>query len=157
METKPAAEPLGQHPSRDARGERSVSAFIYSVTFATTQPRILGQFWSAVTGYAIVDERDDFVKLQAPANRSVRHLLSSKSQSRHPAQTGYASTSPPATHDPKSTASSASAHTSSTPPSTINPSGADATVAHALCSKTQKATSSASPRGPALRGITNTS
>jgi hypothetical protein len=39
------------------------------------QPRALGQFWSAVTGYAIVDERDDFVKLQAPGNRSVRHLL----------------------------------------------------------------------------------
>ncbi len=52
-----------------------MSSFIYSVTFEAEQPLVLGRFWAAVTDYAIVHERPDFVKLQAPGNRGVRHLL----------------------------------------------------------------------------------
>lgn len=52
-----------------------MSAYIYNVTFDARQPRLLGRFWSEVTGYSIVDERDDFVKLRAPDPRGVRQIL----------------------------------------------------------------------------------
>jgi glyoxalase superfamily protein len=50
-------------------------AFIYNVTFDATDPRLLGRFWSQVTGYAVVDERQDFVRLQAPDAQGVRQIL----------------------------------------------------------------------------------
>jgi catechol 2,3-dioxygenase-like lactoylglutathione lyase family enzyme len=52
-----------------------VPAHIYNVTFDAKQPRRLGRFWSEVTGYHVVDERDDFVKLGSPDRRGVRHIL----------------------------------------------------------------------------------
>ncbi|HKA85248.1 MAG TPA: VOC family protein [Acidimicrobiales bacterium] len=50
-------------------------AFIHNVTFDARDPRLLGRFWSRVTGYAVVDERDDFVRLQAPDELGVRLIL----------------------------------------------------------------------------------
>jgi catechol 2,3-dioxygenase-like lactoylglutathione lyase family enzyme len=52
-----------------------MSAFIYNVTFDARDPRRLAQFWSEVTGYPIVDERDNFVRLRAPDTRGIRHIL----------------------------------------------------------------------------------
>jgi predicted enzyme related to lactoylglutathione lyase len=52
-----------------------MSAFIYNVTFDAKEPRTLGRFWSAVTSYSVADEGDDFVRLRAPDERGVRHLL----------------------------------------------------------------------------------
>lgn len=52
-----------------------MTAFVYNVTFDCADPRRLGQFWAAVTGYEIVDERGDFVRLRARDKRGVRHLL----------------------------------------------------------------------------------
>jgi predicted enzyme related to lactoylglutathione lyase len=52
-----------------------MSAFIYNVTFDAQQPRVLGRFWSDVTGYSVAEERDDFVMLRAPDRRGVRQLL----------------------------------------------------------------------------------
>ncbi len=52
-----------------------MSAFIYNVTFDAREPRTLGRFWSAVTSYSVAEERDDFVKLRAPDERGVRHIL----------------------------------------------------------------------------------
>src|SRR5262249_37485265 len=57
------------------KSERRVSAFIYNVTFDCIEPRSLARFWAAVTGYSITEERDDFVRLRAPDERGVRHLL----------------------------------------------------------------------------------
>ena len=52
-----------------------MTAFIYNVTFDCADPPALGRFWSAVTGYAIAEERADFVRLRAPDARGVRHIL----------------------------------------------------------------------------------
>lgn len=52
-----------------------MAAFIHNVTFAARKPKVLGAFWSAVTGYAVVEASDDYVRLQATDNRSVRHLI----------------------------------------------------------------------------------
>lgn len=52
-----------------------MSAFIYNVTFDAREPRALARFWSAVTGYTVEEERDDFVRLRAPDRRGVRHIL----------------------------------------------------------------------------------
>jgi len=52
-----------------------MSAFIHNVTFDARDPRLLGRFWSRVTGYAVVDERDEFVSLRAPDARGVRQIL----------------------------------------------------------------------------------
>ena len=52
-----------------------MAAFIYNVTFDARHPRDLGRFWSEVTGYSVVDERDDFVALRAPDHRGVRNIL----------------------------------------------------------------------------------
>jgi hypothetical protein len=52
-----------------------MSAFIYNVTFDARDPRLLGRFWSEATGYAVADERDEFVRLRAPDARGVRHIL----------------------------------------------------------------------------------
>jgi hypothetical protein len=49
--------------------------FISNVTFDCADPRRLGMFWSAVTGYTTVVERDDFVALAAPDERGVRRML----------------------------------------------------------------------------------
>ena len=50
-------------------------AYIHNVTFDAKQPRFLGRFWSEVTGYSVVDERDDFVRLRAPDDRGIGHIL----------------------------------------------------------------------------------
>ena len=42
-------------------------SFVHNVVFDAQQPRLLGRFWSEVTGYTLADERDDFVRLRAPA------------------------------------------------------------------------------------------
>lgn len=52
-----------------------MSAFIHNVTFDASDPRLLGRFWSQVTGYTVVDDRDEFVRLQAPDARGVRQIL----------------------------------------------------------------------------------
>ncbi len=52
-----------------------MSSFIFNVTFDATDPRRLSAFWSEVTGYTAVVERDDFVALQAPDERGVRRIL----------------------------------------------------------------------------------
>jgi catechol 2,3-dioxygenase-like lactoylglutathione lyase family enzyme len=52
-----------------------VVAFIIHVTFDCVDPRRVADFWAAVTGYSIVDARDEFVRLRAPDQRGVRHLL----------------------------------------------------------------------------------
>jgi catechol 2,3-dioxygenase-like lactoylglutathione lyase family enzyme len=40
-------------------------AQIFNVTFDARDPRRLGRFWSAVTGYPVVEERDDLARLSA--------------------------------------------------------------------------------------------
>jgi hypothetical protein len=52
-----------------------VASFIFNVTFDCREPRALARFWSAVTGYTVADERDDFARLSAPDRRGVRHIL----------------------------------------------------------------------------------
>jgi len=52
-----------------------VPAFIYNITFDAEQPRTLGRFWAEVTGYSVVEERDDFVRLRAPGHGGVGHIL----------------------------------------------------------------------------------
>jgi catechol 2,3-dioxygenase-like lactoylglutathione lyase family enzyme len=52
-----------------------MAAFIHNVTFDARDPQLLGRFWSRVTGYAVVDERDDFVRLRAPDDLGVRLIL----------------------------------------------------------------------------------
>jgi catechol 2,3-dioxygenase-like lactoylglutathione lyase family enzyme len=52
-----------------------VSAFIHNVTFDARDPRLLGRFWSRVTGYTVIDERDEFVRLRAPDAQGVRQIL----------------------------------------------------------------------------------
>jgi hypothetical protein len=69
-----SATGVGEPAERGARwpeGSRydlsTVPAFVHNVVFDAEQPRRLGRFWSEVTGYTVADERDDFVRLQAPA------------------------------------------------------------------------------------------
>jgi hypothetical protein len=50
-------------------------AFIYNVTFDALDAIALGRFWAQVTGYAITEQRPDFVRLRAPDGRGVRHIL----------------------------------------------------------------------------------
>jgi hypothetical protein len=52
-----------------------MSSFILNVTFDSADPRAHAAFWSAVTGYQIGVERDDFVTLRAPDKRGVRQIL----------------------------------------------------------------------------------
>ena len=52
-----------------------MSSFIFNVAFDAHDPIRLARFWSAVTGYAITEERDDFARLRAPDNRGVRHIV----------------------------------------------------------------------------------
>lgn len=52
-----------------------MTAFVFNVTFDCTDPRLVGRFWASVTGYRVLDERDDFVRLRAPDERGPRHLL----------------------------------------------------------------------------------
>src|SRR5215207_1049324 len=52
-----------------------MSAFIHNVTFDASDPRLLGRFWTRVTGYAVINERDEFVSLRAPDARGVRQIL----------------------------------------------------------------------------------
>jgi catechol 2,3-dioxygenase-like lactoylglutathione lyase family enzyme len=52
-----------------------MSAFIHNVAFDAGDPRLLGRFWSRVTGYEVVDERDEFVRLRAPDGHGVRQML----------------------------------------------------------------------------------
>jgi hypothetical protein len=52
-----------------------VAAAIHNVTFDAVEPRRLGRFWAEATGYAVTEERDDFVRLEAPDHRGVRQLL----------------------------------------------------------------------------------
>jgi len=57
------------------RDTRTVTSFIFNVTFDCAQPRRLARFWASVTGYTIGEERDDYARLHAPDQRGVRHLL----------------------------------------------------------------------------------
>jgi predicted enzyme related to lactoylglutathione lyase len=52
-----------------------MASFIFNVTFDALEPRALGRFWSAVTNYSVVEERDDFVMLRAPDERGIRRIL----------------------------------------------------------------------------------
>jgi predicted enzyme related to lactoylglutathione lyase len=52
-----------------------VPSFILNVTFDCDDPESLAAFWSAVTGYRIDESRENFVRLKAPDNRGVRHML----------------------------------------------------------------------------------
>jgi hypothetical protein len=53
----------------------TMSSFIFNVTFDCAEPRSLARFWSEATGYALVEERDDFARLKAPDQRGPRHVL----------------------------------------------------------------------------------
>jgi hypothetical protein len=52
-----------------------MSALIHNVTFDAEDPRLLGRFWSRATGYTVVDERDEFVRLRARDDQAVRQIL----------------------------------------------------------------------------------
>jgi hypothetical protein len=52
-----------------------VTAFIHNVTFDAEDPRALGEFWSAATGYTVAVSRENFVALRAPDKRGVRQVL----------------------------------------------------------------------------------
>ena len=52
-----------------------MTTFIKNVTFDCANPRRVAVFWSDVTGYQPVLERDDLVVLQAPDSRGIRQLL----------------------------------------------------------------------------------
>ncbi len=52
-----------------------MTAFIKYVTFDCVDPRRLAAFWSEVTGYVSLTERDDFAALAAPDERGVRGIL----------------------------------------------------------------------------------
>jgi predicted enzyme related to lactoylglutathione lyase len=52
-----------------------VASFIFNVTFDCADPRSLAHFWSAATGYDVVEARDDFAGLKAPDHRGVRSIL----------------------------------------------------------------------------------
>ncbi len=52
-----------------------MSSFVLNVTFDSADPRSHAAFWSAVTDYQPVLEREDFVALQAPDKRGVRRIL----------------------------------------------------------------------------------
>jgi catechol 2,3-dioxygenase-like lactoylglutathione lyase family enzyme len=52
-----------------------MSAFIFNVTFDCADPPALARFWSEVTGYPVAEQREDFVRLQAPDKRGLRHVL----------------------------------------------------------------------------------
>jgi hypothetical protein len=68
--------PDGEFPflSRSCTFE-GMTAFILNVTFDSADPRAHSAFWSAVTGYQVVTEQDDFVALEAPDERGVRRIL----------------------------------------------------------------------------------
>jgi catechol 2,3-dioxygenase-like lactoylglutathione lyase family enzyme len=50
-------------------------AQIFNITFVTGDPRRLGRFWQAVTGYPAVHEADDLVRLRAPSPAAPDVLL----------------------------------------------------------------------------------
>jgi predicted enzyme related to lactoylglutathione lyase len=52
-----------------------MTAFIKYVTFDCADPRRLSAFWSEVTGYLPLTQRDDFAALAAPDERGVRGIL----------------------------------------------------------------------------------
>ncbi|HVC69199.1 MAG TPA: VOC family protein [Acidimicrobiales bacterium] len=52
-----------------------MASFVFNVTFDCSDPRRQATFWSAVTGYRPVIERDDYVALRAPDSRGVRQIL----------------------------------------------------------------------------------
>ena len=52
-----------------------MSAFIFNVTFDARDPVTLAGFWRSVTGYQVSEQGDDFVRLAAPDERGVRHIL----------------------------------------------------------------------------------
>ena len=52
-----------------------MNAFIYNVTFDALDPQALARFWADVTGYRITVDEPDFVRLRAPDERGVRHIL----------------------------------------------------------------------------------
>lgn len=52
-----------------------MTAFIYNVTFDARDPQALGRFWARATGYEITVDEPDFVRLRAPDERGVRHIL----------------------------------------------------------------------------------
>ena len=120
-----------------------VPAFIYNVTFDAKQPRMLGRFWSAVTSYSIAEERDDFVRLRAPDERGVRHILFFRVDDPTP---GKNRCSGPRAEMPSRDRSAGrlSAPRSSILRSAASRAGARATEPAGSCSRTRKATSSAS-------------
>jgi predicted enzyme related to lactoylglutathione lyase len=52
-----------------------MASFILNVTFDAADPRRLAAFWSEVTGFSAVMEREDFVALEAPDKRGIRRML----------------------------------------------------------------------------------
>jgi hypothetical protein len=54
---------------------RTVTFFVFNVTFDCADPRRVATFWAGATGYETAEERPDFVRLRATDPRSVRHLL----------------------------------------------------------------------------------
>jgi predicted enzyme related to lactoylglutathione lyase len=52
-----------------------MASFVKFVTFDCTDPERLSSFWSAVTGYVVVEVREDFAALAAPDERGVRGIL----------------------------------------------------------------------------------
>ena len=58
-----------------------MAAFIKYVTFDCAHPRRLSAFWSEVTGYVPLTQRDDFAALAAPNERASEESCSGKSRS----------------------------------------------------------------------------
>ena len=50
-------------------------AILFNVTFNAHDPRRLGEFWSATTGYTIVEETDQLVRLRGPKLAGAPDLL----------------------------------------------------------------------------------
>ncbi len=52
-----------------------MTGFIYNVTFDAQDPQSLGRFWATATGYDITVDDPEFVRLRAPDERGIRHIL----------------------------------------------------------------------------------
>lgn len=52
-----------------------MTGFIYNITFDAQDPQALAAFWSRATGYPITVNEPDFVRLRAPDERGIRHIL----------------------------------------------------------------------------------
>ena len=62
-------------------------AFIWNITFNCADPHRLAAFWAEITGYTEEQSSADRVRLAAPDERGVRHLLFRRSDDPQPSST----------------------------------------------------------------------